>query len=693
MSEFNNGEIDEIISIEMDKFKKRASRTIYAKKMSEVAIGVLKKVTSGLETERVRAQYNRLFTDNIVDSLESRITNLLDKGGVGRNYAEDTAARINKYVTQEAYYRANQLKKKVMDPTTGDAIHGLTRSNVIKTIRTAFEDDELNPVLSEDMNADEQALSTDDKNEIIDQAATTTKQHIENAEQKAEVTKDVLSEFNSVKNKANDQANALSSPDTGEGGEDGGDLDGNFGDDSGAPAGQEGDGEGGGGIGGGSASDGGGNDPMADAGGDAGATPAPDAAAPAPTAPPPAPTAPAPAPAPVAAPAPAPVPQVVQPPAQPLAGTVAQQPVGQQPAVVMESDDIVKLVKAKVPISSSRFALEFEANKEFGTKKYFTDMFTTIENCGANFEEAVQFIDKRIERVKTENQDIKEFDPSKMATFEKGLNDATSDIKETIKAINMIGFGMGALPAGKRDPETLTAIKRLAEYKRDDDDPDTYNDIVAKVTPKEICSTEEFFDVVFDLFALKSNKDMTRVADYDTYRKAIEVRDELVGEFLVDGLKHVPEAKLMRLNEIKNGLNRLAKVDGAQYLTADNLQSIYYKTAKIVDPSVFVDFDSERERIKEMVRGNYHTDQYDTVVDAFFDPEAKNAVITHENYFESSLIALATDSAKKTGSFNTYKKNDFKQGAIITTAFLTAMESLGCVNKNDVVHFLRTWVD
>jgi hypothetical protein len=351
------------------------------------------------------------------------------------------------------------------------------------------------------------------------------------------------------------------------------------------------------------------------------------------------------------------------------------------------------LIQKKIPVSASRFALEKEANKDFGTKKYITDIFVTLETAGVNFQDALQFIDKRIQRVETENQDIKAFNPDDTKEFRQVVDEATSDIKETIQAVHMIGFGMGALPAGKRDAEALTAIQKLAEYRRDDGNGEIYNDVIAMAPPGEISSTEGFFNVAMDLFALRSNKDLTRVSDYDTYRRAIEVRDELIGDFLIHGMKHVPEAKLARLNEIQNGLTKLASVNGAQYLSADNLKSVYYKTAQIVDPGVFVDFDKERERIKTMIQTNYNTDQFDTVVDAFFDPVAKNSVVSHENYFESALTAICVESAKSKGSLHAHSKEEFKNGATVAAAFLNGMESLGCISKDDIVYFLKNWVD
>lgn len=564
-------ELFSIISSESSKFQKRISREILGKKVSDISLRVLSKVNESLESSKLGENLRKHFRNSISPDLDKQIVRTLENGGVGVNFTEELSSIIHKYTSQEAYFRSNDLKKQF-----GYSEVKLSRKEIIDRISNTFESNDLTLELSESFTEEFEDLLKSQENELIDDAANKVKASIDDAEEKAEVTRTVINEFKEVSQKIKEEQDAMK----------------------------------------------------------------PD------------------------------------------------EEVEKEEAEEALKFSSTEFIKDHIPVTAQRFTLEYE--KGNFTKHKLVDMLLTLENVAEDFSSDKEFVKKRIQSIKNDVVNVKDFDPEKVEDLDKLFDKAIGDVDGTFSALRMIGFGRGNLPASKTDADTLNVMRKMFDVKSKDHSQ-RINDyeIIGKCKVGPIKSAEEMIDRAFEAFIMRS-ADVKDVADYEQHRKAIELRDEQVGEFLVDGLKHVPQERLERLKEINSGLKRLAHHEGLRQLRKENLQAAYYKTAKIVDPRILVDFKEEANRVKEMVAQAYSTDKYTTLVDDFFDETRREIVhVSEENVYELVAFKAAKEVSEESGTIDEYGKKAVKAYASAFTSYLTTLEKMNIINDEDIKKLAR----
>ena len=565
-------EILSIISEESDKFKKYASREILGKKVSEISMRVLSKIDASFESMNLKLLIGKHFRDSIATNIKPNLVKALENGGNGSNFIEQVGCLINKYVSQESYYRSNELKKKYALTSSKD----LDRKEVIADISRSFESVDLQLELSESFSEEFNAILIGEENDIIDGASKEIKVAIDDAEQKAEVSRVIINEFSELAKKAKDAQDAMK-------------------------------------------------------------------------------------------------------PAEPVVLT-------DETGAHLTSYEVIK---AKIPVSVERFNLENE--KGSFTKHKFVDMLLTLEDITDNFANDKDFIQKRINAIRTDAVSVKDFDVTKVDNLEDLYKSAVKDVDGKFSAFRELGFGRGDLPAFKNDPETLSVIKSMSELTAKDD-AKRINDleILAQTQVSPIVNPNEFIKTAVESFELRSAMG-ENVGDFEKHRDAIRVRDEALGEYLIDGMKHIPAAQAERLEEIHSGLKKLAYSDGLRQMHPERLKSIYYKTAKVVDPGVFVDFKVESERVKEMIAKNYNTDKFSGVVDDFFDQSGHNKTnVSEENLYELTAYKAALEiSTENGGKIDEQGKKNIKAYAAVFSSYLKTLENLLIVDKNDIKQYAR----
>lgn len=567
-------EILKVISSESDRFKKEVSRKIFGKKIANISFGILSKVNKTLENNDVINQLQNHFNSSVVEFLKPGIVKTLENGGIGSNFSEELGSMINKYVSQEAYYRSNNLRKKY-----GFSSVPTSRKQVLDDIIKSFESTDLQLELSESFNEEYNNLLNSQENDIIDEAAKQVSDSIVEAENKAEVTRVIMNEFKEVSEKAKAEQDAMKPEEN------------------------------------------------------------PDAA---------------------------------------------------KESAVFNSTEFIK---TRIPISVERFKLEAE-NGSF-TRQNIIKTLITLEEDGNNYIEDKQYINKRIEALYADSVNIKDFDISKLNDFKETVAEAIKDVDATFSAFRMIGFSGDDLPAFKTDPDTLDTIKRMSELKSELKEK-RINDVQILIvgTALPITSGELFLKTALENFELKTAA-FDEVGDYDQYRKAIEIRDNLLSEFLVDGMKHVPTARAERLKEINMGLKKLAAYDTYDQYTPKRIKSIFYKTAQIVDPGVFVDFKQEADRVKQLVSETYNTKEYDSIVDDFFNENyrksSQSSMVSEENYYELSAYKAALDiSAESEDIGSEINRKNIKAYATVFASYFKTLESLSVIDKSVIKNYAKS---
>lgn len=359
-------------------------------------------------------------------------------------------------------------------------------------------------------------------------------------------------------------------------------------------------------------------------------------------------------------------------------------------SVTFNSTDFIK---EQIPVTVDRFT--FENEKEPFTKAKFAKILLTLEEESNNIADDREYISKRIDAIRNDSVDRKDFDVSKVDDVEKAFDEAVKDINSSFSAFRMLGFSNTDSPAFKTDKDTLDIIKKMSDLKNADGSKNI-NDVEVLVAKKlePIKSAEEFLQIAFESFVLKS-EDTPEGLDYEAYKKAVEVRDDLISEFIVDGMKHVPAARAQRLKEINSGLRRLATTE-IDVIQPTRLKRIYYKTAKIADPGIFTDFKAEADRVKAMIADTYKTNQYDMIVDDFFSnktievPLRPNAMES-TNLFEIGALKAAKDLTVKSVDISTEEnKTKVKNFAKVFASYMKTLETMSIINKKDILEYSRT---
>jgi len=583
-------ELRSIISSESVKFKKRISKELLGKKIAQIALSVAGKVDSSLENADIVGVLQNHFVNSISKTMKPGLVNSLENGGIGTNFAEEIGSMINKYVAQEAYYRSNDLKKKY---GVGTSLNDTDRKDIIADIDKTFESTDLQLELSESFNDEYNGLVRAQEEQIIDESVKEIKNFIDDAEQKAEVTRTIINEFKEVSEKAKDEQEALKPADVTPPVDDG-------------------------------------TPPIDDSKGATGST---------------------------------------------------------------ESKifDSTEFIKSKIPVTAERFSIEND-NGSF-TKKKLMDILFTLEEESNSIVEDREYVNKRIKSIYNDAVTVKDFDISKVEDLEKTFDSAIKDVDTAFSAYRMIGLNVNSDEAAfKADKDTLDIIGKMSNLVNKDENDNVNDTEILSISSnvKPVTSVEEFIDMAFDNFQLKTAKPET-ITDYDEYKKATEVRDTLMAEFLIDGMKHIPEARAQRVKELSSGLKKLAGTDAIEYLNSKRIKSIYYKTAKIADPGIFVDFKVEADRVKEMISKAYSTDKYDSLVDDFFVNNKINGKVSEENYFEMAAFKATMDISKESENFSSEENRvKIKSYGKIFASYLKTLEATQIISKRDVAEYART---
>lgn len=351
-----------------------------------------------------------------------------------------------------------------------------------------------------------------------------------------------------------------------------------------------------------------------------------------------------------------------------------------------------EFIKSKIPISIERFKLEAE-NGSF-TKKNIISMLLTLEENGTDYIADKQYINKRIEAIYGDTVNVKDFDVSKLDNFKATVDEAIKDVDATFSAFRMIGFKGEDLPAFKTDEDTLNTIKKMSELKSTDKEK-RINDIQILVVGNAlpITSAELFLNTALETFTLKL-AGTDEITDYDSYKKATEIREDLISEFLVDGMQHIPAARAERLKEINSGLKKIATNDTYDQYTPKRMKSIFYKTAQIVDPGIFVDFKQEADRVKQIVAETYNTKEYDSIVDDFFNENyrksSQSSMVSEENLYELSAYKAALDISTESDISSDINRNKVKAYATIFSCYFKTLESLFVVDKSVIKDYAKS---
>lgn len=563
-------EIKSIISKESEVFKKRISKEILGRNVARIAAKAISKLDSSFEGAQITDVLKTHFISGFTAKPVEKVLHSLESGATGSNFSSELASIIHKYVSQEAFYRENALKKKYGTISLED----LDRKDVIGDIVEEFKSDDLQLELSESLNEETTSLLQTEENEIIDSAVSEVKTSILDAEEKAEVTRAVISEFKKISEQIQEERNSLN-PD------------------------KDGD----------------------------------------------------------------------------KAGE----------SITFDSTEFIK---SKIPVTAQRFVMESE--KGSFTKDKITDVLLTIEEFSDNYDDDRDFFKKRIDAIRNDAVDIKDFDISKVSNLEELFKEAVKDVDATFSAFRLIGIDYRKEMAFKPDADTLNAIKMLSDLKAKDK-AKRINDleIIANAKVEEIKDDASFIKMSFENFELKSAI-ADEISVYDTHRAAIELRDEYLAEFLIDGMKHIPAAHAKRIEEIHFGLKKLSNI-GVD-VKPEKLKKIYYKTAQVVDPSILADFKSEAERVKTMISDTYSTKKYDGVVDDFFDStrRANTSMVTEENFYELSAYKAALEFSTESNSFSSEDTKDkIKKYAAISATYLKTLEKLKFIDKSDMKAYAK----
>ena len=358
--------------------------------------------------------------------------------------------------------------------------------------------------------------------------------------------------------------------------------------------------------------------------------------------------------------------------------------------------DTNEFIKNYIPITAERFALE--AEKGSFTKHKIMDFLLTLEDHG-NYDEDVVFVSKRINAIK---QDVIEKVP--LGTISESATDAVnglqnifdtakSDVDGVFSAFRMLSFGRGDLPAGKTDPDTLNLISKMADLRSTSPDKRSSEvQILIDTDPKPIVEASDFLDRSFETFQIRSTMSKD-IADYDKYARAIELREDQIGEFMIRGMEHIPHDRAVRLKELAGGLKKIGIHDGLRQFSPTRLKAIYYKTALVAKPEdlqasngKLINFNEEASRVKEIVSKTYKTDAYNEIVDDYFNNKGTSITprVSEENLYEVFAYKSGMDVTMEHGSIGDSDRTNIKGYSKVYTSYYRALECLGLVDKSDL---------
>ena len=181
----SNTEISRIIGEEGQKFQHRLTKKILGDKVAGIAVKVIKNIDSSLESNGLIDLLSSNFSSNVYPSLNNvNLKNSVEDGTQGINFAGRIASTIHKYVTQESYFRSNDLKKQLLSKG-GMESDNLDRTETINKIVNAFESNDLSLELSESMNEEVSDLDGEEENSIVESATDSVKSDIDDATTKA----------------------------------------------------------------------------------------------------------------------------------------------------------------------------------------------------------------------------------------------------------------------------------------------------------------------------------------------------------------------------------------------------------------------------------------------------------------------------------------------------------------------------
>jgi hypothetical protein len=317
-------------------------------------------------------------------------------------------------------------------------------------------------------------------------------------------------------------------------------------------------------------------------------------------------------------------------------------------------------------------------------------MLLSLEDDG-NYKDHIEYVAKRVAAIKEDVNTVLDGDVGKVADFEKAYSEAAAQVDGVFSAFRQVGFSRGEFPAAQRDADTLEVIKGMADIAAKDDQK-RINDaqilIQSNVVPCN--SAESLIRLSLENLEIKSISNVAEFnGDYEQYRKSIELRDEQIGEYLVEGLKHVPADRAKRLKDIAQGLKKIANNDGLDQFSANRLKTIYYKTAQIVKPDVFVDFKAESERVKKYVSETYGTDKYDEVVEDYFNGNATSSHLSQENLYEVFAFRSAMELSAESVQLDVAKVSDIRTYASVQACFFKTLESLGVVGPKTIQKIVK----
>ena len=565
MDEIDDVTVRQIISEESAKFVKRATAKHLGARIADMSIRVLSKVDSSLESSlELREKFAKNFVEGALPNAKASLKRSVESGTPGTCLVENIAASIHKYVSQESDFRSNGLKNKILLADVRPS-----RKDGIDMIVKAFESDDVEVELADDMNSEVDDVEDVEIDDIVQASADDVKAAVDDAEEKAEVTRTVIAQFTDVATQADEERNAIQ--------------------------------------------------------------PDPEAA---------------------------------------------------EEGIKFNSTEYIKSI---IPTSYTRFALEHEAGNF--SKKNLVKMLLTLEDEG-NFAEDIDYVAKRVAAIKADVNTVIDPDISKVEDFEKMYSEATSQVDGVFSAFRQVGFGRGDLPAAKRDADTLAVIKGMADITSKDDQK-RINDmqILTQSNVVPIESVEGLIKMSIESLELKSMAEAVANSniDHDSYYNAIELRDEQVGEYLVEGLTHVPAARAERAKDIALGLRKIGNNDGLSQFKPSRLKSIYYKTAQVVAPELLVDYKTEADRVKKYVTETYGTDKYDEIVDDYFNGKQTNSHLSQENLYEVFAFRSAMEiSAESAGAIDDEARKKIRAYAGIQASFFATLENLGVVDQKTI---------
>lgn len=554
------------IARKKESFRKRVlNKTISKYITSKVTMGVAKNIDPTMTTESFRSELVSKFSKDIFPTISEESIHIIESGLNPRNVFEKIGTIINKYVSMESEYRYNLAMKSVFMNEDCDSIEAAN-----KLISRSFESDNLNSDIATDMHEELESSTDEEIEELVEGTSKEVKESIDDAEEKAEVTRTVIIELKTINEKIEDEKEVFEEDDK----------------------------------------------------------------------------------------------------------TNTEESL---------NFDATKFIKGIVPVSVEGF--ELSADKL--SKKTFRDMIYTLEEKCCDVEAECSFVSKRINAIREDGMTRVNFNKDKLNKVEDMFTTAKSEVDKIYSGFTMLGFGKIDKASINTDKDTLTTIKTLAETPADKNV--TYiTELVNKHNvPNEITSEESFIKMAVENFDLKSTTS-DKVLDYEGYAKAVTMGDETLREYLVQGMGHVPESRLSRLREIKNGLDAVANNNGGPLLTPKKMKTIYYKTCQATgDKSSFVDLASEHARVKDMVKSAYSTNKYDSLVDDLFNNSTSKSHLSEENLYEVFAYNGAMSITKENMDLNVDNISAIKITSKLNTCLFKSIKNMGIISHDKIVSMVQ----